>query len=111
MPYAWRRLPRPRDLKIPGRELKGVYFAMDYLTQSNLRVAGKKIPRGELIDAEAKKVVVIGGGDTGSDCVGTAHRQGASCVVQIEVLPRPGECRGMFTPGPNTAAPEDHLQP
>lgn len=83
----------PRDLIVPGRELNGVYFAMDYLMQSNRRVSGKKISDKELIDAKGKKVVVIGGGDTGSDCVGTANRQGASCVVQIELLPQPPECR------------------
>jgi len=91
----------PRDLKVEGRQLKGIYFAMDYLTQSNRRVAGDKIPEEELIDAKGKKVVVIGGGDSGSDCVGTAHRQGASCVVQIEVLPRPAECRDSSQPWPN----------
>lgn len=90
----------PRDLKIEGRELEGIHFAMDYLVQSNKRVAGEKIPKGELIDAKGKKVVVIGGGDTGSDCVGTAHRQGASCVVQIELLERPPECRPEDTPWP-----------
>jgi glutamate synthase (NADPH/NADH) small chain len=83
----------PRDLKIPGRDLKGIYFAMDYLTQSNRRSAGEKIQEKELMDAKDKHVVVIGGGDTGADCVGTSHRQGAACVVQIEVLPKPPECR------------------
>jgi len=91
----------PRDLKIEGRELRGIYFAMDYLTQSNKRVAGEKIPKGESIDAKGKKVVVIGGGDTGADCVGTARRQGAACVVQVEVLPRPPECRTEDYPWPN----------
>lgn len=90
----------PRDLKIDGRELRGIYFAMDYLTQSNKRVAGEKIPKSELIDARDKKVVVIGGGDTGADCVGTAHRDGAACVVQIEVLPEPPKCRGVDCPWP-----------
>jgi len=90
----------PRDLKIEGRDLKGVYFAMDYLMQSNARIAGEKISKETLIDAKGKKVVVIGGGDTGSDCVGTAHRQGASCVTQIEVLPRPYECRTEVYPWP-----------
>jgi len=90
----------PRDLKIEGRELKGIYFAMDYLMQSNARIAGEKISKEALIDAKGKKVVVIGGGDTGSDCVGTAHRQGASCVVQIEVLPKPYECRTEIYPWP-----------
>src|SRR3990167_2774403 len=84
----------PRDLKIPGRELGGVHFAMDYLIQSNRRVAGEKIHFGKIVDAKNKRVVVIGGGDTGADCVGTAHRQGASRVVQLEVLRRPAETRG-----------------
>jgi glutamate synthase (NADPH/NADH) small chain len=73
---------------------------MDYLTQSNNRLGGKKIPKSELIDAKGKRVVVIGGGDTGSDCMGTAHRQGAACVVQIEVLPRPYEYRTETCPWP-----------
>jgi len=91
----------PRDLAIEGRDLKGIYFAMEYLKQSNRRVAGEHVPKKELIDAKGKKVVVIGGGDTGADCVGTAHRQGAACVVQIEVMPRPGECRTEVYPWPN----------
>ena len=90
----------PRDLAIEGRELKGIHFAMDYLTQSNRRVAGERAPKEVSIDAKGKKVVVIGGGDTGADCVGTAHRQGAACVVQIEVLPRPEECRTEAYPWP-----------
>lgn len=90
----------PGDLKIEGRDLKGIYFAMDYLVQSNRRISGEKFSKGELIDAKGKKVVVIGGGDTGSDCVGTAHRQGAACVVQIEVMPRPSECRTKDCPWP-----------
>lgn len=90
----------PRDLKIEGRELAGIHFAMDYLMQSNRRYAGAKIPAEESIDAEKKRVVVIGGGDTGADCVGTAHRQRASCVVQIEVMPRPSECRTPEMPWP-----------
>ena len=90
----------PRDLKIEGRELKGIYFAMDYLVQSNHRSAGEKIAENQLIDAKGKKVVVIGGGDTGADCVGTANRQGASCVVQIELLPQPGSCRPENQPWP-----------
>ncbi|MFA5095754.1 MAG: glutamate synthase subunit beta [Candidatus Omnitrophota bacterium] len=90
----------PRDLNIEGRELAGIHFAMDYLVQSNLRVAGKKIPAPKLIDAKAKKVVVIGGGDTGADCMGVAHRQGAACVSQIEIMPRPAECRTAVFPWP-----------
>jgi len=90
----------PRGLNIPGRELKGIHFAMDYLVQSNRRASGAKIPAEGIIDAKDKKVVVIGGGDTGSDCVGTAHRQGASCVVQIELLPQPLEYRTPDMPWP-----------
>ena len=91
----------PRDLKLEGRELKGIYFAMDYLTQSNRRVLGKNIPAEQLIDAKGKRVVVIGGGDTGSDCVGTANRQGADCVIQLEVLPQPPKCRTENMPWPS----------
>jgi glutamate synthase (NADPH/NADH) small chain len=90
----------PRDLKIEGRDLKGIYFAMDYLIQSNRRVAGQNFPVGQLIDAKGKKVVIIGGGDTGADCVGVAHRQGASCVIQIELLPQPPEHRPSDCPWP-----------
>jgi len=89
----------PRDMKIEGRELKGVYFAMDYLMQSNRRVSGEKI-ESEIIDAAGKNVVVIGGGDTGSDCVGTARRQGANSVVQLELLPCPPETRSKDYPWP-----------
>ncbi|MBN1794060.1 MAG: glutamate synthase subunit beta [Candidatus Omnitrophica bacterium] len=91
----------PRDLPIEGRELSGIHFAMDYLTQSNKRVAGETVATEDLIDAGGKKVVVIGGGDTGSDCVGTANRQGAACVVQIEVMSTPPECRTNEHPWPS----------
>lgn len=91
---------QPRDLKTEGRDLKGIYFAMEYLTQSNRRVAGAKVPADQLIDAKGKKVVVIGGGDTGSDCVGIANRQGATCVVQIELLSKPGDDRPPHQPWP-----------
>jgi len=84
---------KPRDLNVKGRDLKGMYFAMDYLMQTNRLVAGEKMPAIGMISAKDKKVLVIGGGDTGADCVGTAHRQGATCVVQVEVLPKPPECR------------------
>jgi glutamate synthase (NADPH/NADH) small chain len=83
---------QPRDFDLPGRSLAGVHFAMDYLTQQNRRVAGddeaSAAPDGA-IDANGKHVVVVGGGDTGSDCIGTAHRQGALSVTQIEILPQP----------------------
>ena len=90
----------PRDLMVEGRELPGVYFAMEYLKQSNMKASGTRFSEKENIDARGKKVVVIGGGDTGADCVGTANRQGASCVVQIEVLDRPSECRTEDYPWP-----------
>jgi glutamate synthase (NADPH/NADH) small chain len=81
---------KPRDLEVVGRnELEGVYFAMDFLRQQNKRVAGDVIPDSEAILATGKRVVVIGGGDTGSDCIGTSIRQGATSVVQLEILPQP----------------------
>ncbi len=79
----------PRDLPIPGRELKGVHFAMDFLEQNNRRVAGDLIPEEEAIMATGKNVLVIGGGDTGSDCVGTSNRHKANSVTQIELLAKP----------------------
>ncbi len=82
---------KPRDLTVPGRELKGIYFAMEYLTQATRRVLGDPEPEGGWIDAEGKHVVVIGGGDTGSDCIGTANRQGAASITQLEILPKPPE--------------------
>jgi glutamate synthase (NADPH/NADH) small chain len=91
---------QPRDLKIDGRYLKGIYFAMDYLTQANRRVKGETIPADELIDAKGKNVVVVGGGDTGADCIGVANRQGAARVVQIELLPQPPESRTEAMPWP-----------
>jgi glutamate synthase (NADPH/NADH) small chain len=90
----------PRDLKIEGRGLKGIHFALDYLVQENKRVSGERIASDKLIDAKGKLAVVIGGGDTGADCVGTAHRQGAKCVVQIELLAKPPECRTPDYPWP-----------
>ena len=80
-----------RDLKVPGRELTGIYFAMKFLEQQNRRVAGETIPANISLTAQGKHVVVIGGGDTGSDCVGTSIRQGAASVTQFELLPRPPE--------------------
>ncbi len=78
-----------RDLPIPGRKLKGIHFAMDFLPQQNRRVSGEPAPAGEPILAGGKRVVVIGGGDTGSDCIGTAFRQGALSVVNFEIMPQP----------------------
>lgn len=81
--------PEARDLKIPGRELEGVYFALEMLSQQNRVLAGEDIPKDQLVNAKGKDVLVIGGGDTGSDCIGTAHRQGAKSVTQIEIMPKP----------------------
>lgn len=100
----------PRNLFIPGRELKGVHFAMDFLKQNNKRVAGKDIMANaaiesnildEVVTATGKHVVVIGGGDTGSDCVGTSNRHGAKSVTQFELLPKPPAERNEFMPWPS----------
>ena len=90
----------PRDLPVPGRELKGIHFAMEYLTLSNKRVEGDRIPDAEFISAKGKRVVIIGGGDTGADCLGTVHRQGALSVHQFELLPRPPDTRAADNPWP-----------
>jgi glutamate synthase (NADPH/NADH) small chain len=89
-----------RELKVEGRQLGGVHLAMEFLTQQNRRVAGEQIDPAHSISAEGKRVVVIGGGDTGSDCVGTCHRQGAREVHQFELLPRPPKERAESTPWP-----------
>jgi glutamate synthase (NADPH) small chain len=89
----------PRDLPIPGRNLKGVHFAMDFLPQQNKRVAGDRIFSGDIL-ASGKNVLVIGGGDTGSDCVGTSNRQGAKSVTQIELLAKPPLQRSENNPWP-----------
>ncbi len=91
----------PRDLKVPGRELRGIHFAMEYLTQQNRRNEGDEVPVAEAITAKDKRVVIIGGGDTGADCLGTVHRQGAASVAQFELLPRPPERRSADNPWPN----------
>ena len=83
--------PVARDLRIPGRELRGVHFALELLSQQNRVLAGIEFPKADRISARGKDVLVIGGGDTGSDCIGTAHRQGARSVTQIEIMPRPVE--------------------
>jgi len=90
----------PTAKKIEGRNLSGIHFAMDYLIQANRRAAQEKIAAQGLIDALDKRVVVIGGGDTGADCVGVAHRQGANCVMQIELLAKPAQCRTPDFPWP-----------
>jgi len=90
----------PRDLPSPGRELDGIHYAMDFLTQQNQRVAGDEVPDAGAILASGKDVVVIGGGDTGSDCIGTSHRQGAKSVTSFEILPRPPDEPHSSTPWP-----------
>ena len=89
-----------RDLSIPGRELDGVHLAMEYLTQQNRINEGQTFSPSDRIAAEGKRVLVLGGGDTGSDCVGTAHRQGAEVVYQFELLPEPPLVRGDYNPWP-----------
>ncbi|WP_322795443.1 glutamate synthase subunit beta [Tepidiforma sp.] len=89
-----------RDLQVPGRELKGVYFAMEYLPMQNRRNAGDEIPDEEFITAKDKRVIILGGGDTGADCLGTAIRQGAREVLQYEILPRPPASRPPHQPWP-----------
>ena len=91
--------PTARDLKIPGRELKGVHLALELLSQQNRVLAGMEFSKEERVTAKGKNVLVIGGGDTGSDCIGTSHRQGCKSVTQIEIMPKPVE------------GPEDPLNP
>ncbi len=89
-----------RDLPVEGRNLNGIYFAVDYLGQANMRVDGMNIPKEKIIDAKNKNVIVIGGGDTGADCIGTARRQGAKDIYQVEILPEPLTERSVDTPWP-----------
>ncbi len=91
---------QPRDLPVPGRELKGIHFAMDFLTQQNKRNEGDKEDKSKAILATGKPVIIIGGGDTGADCLGTSHRQKAASVHQFEILPKPPEERAPATPWP-----------
>ena len=90
----------PRDLEVPGREAKGTYFAMEFLTQQNRRISGEPFIQEEIL-ATGKHVVVIGGGDTGADCVGTSNRQGAASVTQLEIMPRPPERENKLLSWPN----------
>jgi len=93
--------PTARDLKASGRELKGIHLALELLSQQNRVLAGKEFPKEERVTAKDKKVLVIGGGDTGSDCIGTAHRQGCKSVTQIEIMPKPPVGHNPNTPWPN----------
>ncbi|HEX3745406.1 MAG TPA: glutamate synthase subunit beta [Bryobacteraceae bacterium] len=90
----------PRDLRVPGRDLLGIHFAMDFLPQQNRRNEGEDVPAASAILATGKRVVIIGGGDTGADCLGTCHRQGALSVTQFELLPKPPNERAASTPWP-----------
>ncbi len=92
--------PQARDLNIPGRDLKGVHFALEMLSQQNRVLAGQVFADEERIDAKGKRVLVIGGGDTGSDCIGTSNRQGAVSVTQIEIMPKPPVGYNPATPWP-----------
>lgn len=91
---------KPRDLEIPGREAAGVHFAMDFLLQQNRRIGGEAFNHDEIL-ASGKQVIVIGGGDTGADCVGTSNRQGAASVTQLEIMPRPPEREDKLLTWPN----------
>jgi glutamate synthases, NADH/NADPH, small subunit len=93
--------PQARDLTAPGRELKGIHLALELLSQQNRVLAGMEFSKDELVNCKGKKVLVIGGGDTGSDCIGTAHRQGAKSVTQIEIMPKPPVGHNPATPWPN----------
>jgi glutamate synthase (NADPH/NADH) small chain len=93
--------PVARDLKVPGRELKGVHLALELLAQQNRVLAGMEFTGDERITAKGKDVLVIGGGDTGSDCIGTAHRQGCKSVTQIEIMPKPPVGHNPSTPWPS----------
>ena len=90
----------PRDLPIPGRDLGGIYFAVDFLTQQNRLCEGDTVPDDERVSATGKHVVIIGGGDTGADCLGTVHRHGAASVAQFELMPRPPDSRAGDNPWP-----------
>ena len=92
--------PQARDLNIPGRDLKGIHFALEMLAQQNRTLAGQTFPKEERISAKGKDVLVIGGGDTGSDCIGTSHRQEAASVTQIEIMPQPPVGHNPATPWP-----------
>ena len=92
--------PTARDLNVPGRDLEGVHFALEILSQQNRLLTGEDISGEKRISAEGKKVLVIGGGDTGSDCIGTSHRQGATSVTQIEIMPKPPVGHNPDTPWP-----------
>ena len=89
-----------RELDVPGRELDGIHLAMDYLPQQNKINAGERVDASDRITAEGKRVVILGGGDTGADCLGTAHRQGAEVVYQYEILPQPPTSRNPSNPWP-----------
>ena len=93
--------PTARDLKAPGRELKGIHLALELLSQQNRVLAGMEFSKEERVTAKDKHVLVIGGGDTGSDCIGTAHRQGCKSVTQIEIMPKPPVGHNPDTPWPN----------
>ena len=92
--------PQARDLDIPGRNLKGIYFALEMLSQQNRILEGEKFSQKETVSAKGKKVLVIGGGDTGSDCIGTCHRQESLGVTQIEIMPQPPKDFNPATPWP-----------
>lgn len=93
--------PQARDLKVEGRELDGIHLALEYLSQQNRVLAGREFDKSERISAKGKHVLVIGGGDTGADCIATAHRQGCLSVTQIEIMPKPPVGQNPATPWPS----------
>jgi glutamate synthase (NADPH/NADH) small chain len=94
----------PRDIQPEGRDLKGIHFAMEFLSQQNQLIMGENVPADKIINAKNKHVLVIGGGDTGSDCIGTSVRQGAVSVTQIEIMPKPPVGYNPATPWPQWPA-------
>jgi len=96
--------PTARDLSIPGRELKGIHFALEQLSGQNRIIEGETFSKDGQVNAKGRKVLVIGGGDTGSDCIGTSVRQGAACVTQIEIMPKPPVAHNPATPWPQWPA-------
>ena len=91
----------PRDLEIPGRELSGIHFAMEFLTENTRSLLDSNLQNGQYIDADNRKVIVVGGGDTGTDCIGTSLRHGCSSLVNFELLPEPPGNRAGDNPGPS----------
>lgn len=102
--------PICRDLPVPGRELSGVHFAMEFLHSNTKSLLDSNLQDGKYISAKGKKVVVIGGGDTGTDCIGTSIRHGCSNIVNLELLPQPPQSRAPGNPWPQVCASFDEFE-